>query len=74
MVAVRRPLNGSCIDLFEDGVVEPDTVLRFAGCENGGGSSSAQGGAMYVGGNLDVRGGFVHIRDSRAYESGGSLG
>ena len=52
MVAVRRPLDGPCVTLLEDGVVGPDAVLRFAGCENGRRNS----GAMYVGGKLDVRG------------------
>ena len=72
MVAVRL-LDGPCVTLREDGVVGPDAVLRFAGCENGGGWGSEHGGAMYVDGNLDVRG-EVHIRDSRAYKNGGSLG
>ena len=69
-VVALRPLDLACVSLGGDGFVEPGAVLRLAGCQNDG---DGEGGAMWVRGNLDVRG-ELHIRDSWAKKGGGSLG
>ena len=68
VIAVRRPLDGPCVYLEEDGVVKPGAALRLANCHR----QERHGGAMQVNGNLFIHGD-LHIRNCSA-RNGGSLG
>eukprot|EP00434_Breviolum_minutum_P041342 symbB.v1.2.036777.t2/scaffold5271.1/size29093/1 len=70
-VVALWPLDEACVVLGH-GIVEPDAVLRLAGCQNANDVGYADGGAIYVSGNLDVRG-ELHIRDSWANQTGGAI-
>ena len=68
VIAVRRPLDGPCVHLEKDGVVQPGAELRFVNCHR----QKRHGGAMEVHGNLLTHGD-VHIRNCSA-TFGGCLG
>ena len=71
VIAVRVPLDGPCIHLEKDGVVQPGAALRFVNCHRKRGERT-YGGAMEVDGNLFIHGD-LHMRNCSA-TFGGSLG